>query len=139
MGADDMLAVYEVNVLGVVRVTRAMLPLLKRSRVPVIVNVSSGLASLSRAAEASPEESEFTLLSYSSSKAALNMLTVRYAKALPQFRVNAVDPGNTATDLNEHRGPKTVAQGARIIVAMATIGPDGPTGTFVRDEGAAAW
>ena len=137
--ADDLLAVYRVNVLGVVRVTHAMLPLLDESEAPVIVNVSSGLGSLAVTTDAGRFESSFTTLAYPSSKAAVNMLTSQYAKALPRYRVNAVDPGYTATDLNDHRGTKTVEQGAGIIVAMATIGPDEPTGTFVDEQGTVPW
>ena len=67
------------------------------------------------------------------------MITTQYAKAFPRLRINAVDPGYTATDLNGHRGTKTVEQGAEIIVRMATIGPDGPTGTFVDEHGTVPW
>jgi len=137
--ADHVLAVYQVNVLGPVRVIHAMLPLLDRSETPVIVNVSSGLGSLAYSTD--PEHLESTLVfpAYSSSKAALNMLTSQYAKALPRYRINAVDPGFTATDLNAHRGTKTVEQGAEIIVTMATIGAHGPTGTFVDEDGTVPW
>jgi NAD(P)-dependent dehydrogenase (short-subunit alcohol dehydrogenase family) len=67
------------------------------------------------------------------------MLTTQYAKAFPEIRVNAVDPGYTATDFNGHSGPQTVTEGTDAIVAMATIGPDGPTGTFVDRQGAVPW
>jgi hypothetical protein len=70
---------------------------------------------------------------------ALNMVTTQYAKALPRFRVNAVDPGYTATDLNGHRGHQSVEDGAAIIVAMATVRPDGPTGGFFSTEGPVPW
>jgi len=73
------------------------------------------------------------------SKTAVNMLTTQYAKAFPEIRVNAVDPGYTATDFNGHSGPQTVTEGTDAIVAMATIGPDGPTGTFVDRQGAVPW
>jgi NAD(P)-dependent dehydrogenase (short-subunit alcohol dehydrogenase family) len=137
--AADMLAIYDTNVFGVVRVTHAMLPLLERSDAPVIVNVSSGMGSL--AITTDPERFESTLrgVAYPSSKSALNMLTSQYAKAFPKLRVNAVDPGYTATDLNGHRGTKTVQQGAEIIVRMAMIGPDGPTGTFSDENGPVPW
>ena len=67
------------------------------------------------------------------------MVTTQYAKALPGWKVNAVDPGYTATDLNGHSGTKTVADGARAIVAMATLGADGPTGVFVDETGTVPW
>jgi NAD(P)-dependent dehydrogenase (short-subunit alcohol dehydrogenase family) len=137
--AADLRTVYDTNVFGVVRVTHAMLPLLDRSAAPVIVNVSSGMGSL--AVTTDPERFESTLhgLAYPSSKSALNMLTTQYAKACPRLRINAVDPGYTATDLNNHRGTKTVEQGAEAIVRMALIGPDGPTGTFTDEHGPVPW
>jgi NAD(P)-dependent dehydrogenase (short-subunit alcohol dehydrogenase family) len=67
------------------------------------------------------------------------MITTQYAKALPRFRVNAVDPGYSATDLNSHRGTQTAEEGAKIIVQMATVGPDGPTGAFVDQHGPVPW
>jgi NAD(P)-dependent dehydrogenase (short-subunit alcohol dehydrogenase family) len=137
--ADDLLRVYATNVLGVVRVTHAFLPLLERSDVPVIVNVSSGMGSLAFTTDPDRLESTINSLAYPSSKTAVNMLTTQYAKGLPRFRVNAVDPGYTATDLNQHRGTQTVAEGAEPIIAMAQIGPDGPTGTFAGRDGAVPW
>ena len=78
-------------------------------------------------------------LAYPASKAAVNMLTTQYAKALPEMRVNAVDPGYTATDLNGRSGHQTVQEGTDAIVAMARLGPDGPSGTFVDRHGAVPW
>jgi NAD(P)-dependent dehydrogenase (short-subunit alcohol dehydrogenase family) len=78
-------------------------------------------------------------LAYPSSKAALNMLTSQYAKAYPAIKINAVDPGYTATDLNEHRGTQTVEEGAEIIVRMATIGAEGPTGGYFDASGTVPW
>ena len=138
-GPGDFLACFGVNLLGPVRVTRAFLPLLSRAELPRVVMVSSGMGSL--AVTTDPDRLESTLISlvYPSSKAALNMVTTQYAKALPDWKVNAVDPGYTATDLNDHMGLKTVAEGARAIVAMATVGPDGPTGGFFDDQGRVPW
>ncbi|MFD4899819.1 SDR family oxidoreductase [Streptomyces sp. NPDC058411] len=135
----DMRSTYETNVFGAVRVTRAFLPLLEAGKDSVVVNVSSGLGSL--AATNDPTRVEFSVaaLDYNSSKTALVMVTSQYAKAYPGIRFNAVDPGYTATDLNGHSGPKTVEEGADIIVRMALIGSDGPTGGFFDAEGPAAW
>lgn len=137
--AEDLRRVYETNVFGVVRVTHAALPLLSASAAPVIVNVSSGLGSLGVVTDPARMESAFPTLAYGSSKTAVVAITVQYAKALPEFRVNAVDPGYTATDLNGHSGTQTVAEGTDAIVALATIGPDGPTGGFFDRNGRVPW
>ena len=137
--ADDVRGVYETNVFGIVRVTHAMLPLLRASKNPVIVNVSSGLGSFELVHDTSRIESKVVALAYCSSKSAVTMLTVQYAKALPEMRINVVDPGYTATDLNQHSGPQTVEQGTDAIVKLATIGKDGPTGTFQDAAGIVPW
>jgi NAD(P)-dependent dehydrogenase (short-subunit alcohol dehydrogenase family) len=137
--AADLQRVFDTNVFGVVRVTNAFLPLLERSPHPVIVNVSSGMGSLAITSDPQRIESTFIGLAYPSSKAAVSMLTSQYAKALPAMRVNAVDPGYTATDLNGHRGTKPVEQGAEAIVRMALVGDDGPTGAFVDENGTVPW
>jgi NAD(P)-dependent dehydrogenase (short-subunit alcohol dehydrogenase family) len=131
--------VYETNVLGLVRVMQAFAPLLQRSPRPVVVNVSSGMGSLAVTTDPERLESSIVGLAYSSSKTAVNMLTSQYAKAYPQMRINAVDPGYTATDLNQHRGIKTVEEGAQAIVWAAGLGPDGPSGGFFDAEGAVPW
>jgi NAD(P)-dependent dehydrogenase (short-subunit alcohol dehydrogenase family) len=135
----DFLAVYGVNLLGPVRVTHAFLPLLRKAELPRVVMVSSGMGSLTITSDPARLESGFVSLVYPSSKAALNMVTNMYAKALPGWKVNAADPGYTATDLNSHTGHKTVQQGAQAIVALATLGPDGPTGGFFDDTGPVPW
>ncbi|MFF3378961.1 SDR family oxidoreductase [Streptomyces sp. NPDC002680] len=141
--ADQVRITYETNVFGIVRVTHAFLPLLERSAAPVVVNVSSGLGSLGIAD--APERHTsllpvyYAALAYNSSKAALNMLTVQYARSHPGMRINAVDPGHTATDFNGHQGPQTVAEGAEVIVRMAMIGPDGPSGGFFGNNGPVPW
>jgi NAD(P)-dependent dehydrogenase (short-subunit alcohol dehydrogenase family) len=137
--AADMQAVYDTNVFGVVRVMHAFLPLLEASGTPVVVNVSSGLGSLAVTNDPARFESTLLGLAYPSSKAALNMLTSQYAKAYPAIKINAVDPGYTATDLNGHRGTQTVEEGAEIIVRMATIGADGPTGGYFDVSGTVPW
>lgn len=137
--AEVMGRVYDTNVFGPVRVTRAFLPLLEQSSAPVIVNVASGLGSQTVVAD--PERVEFHVnaLAYCSSKAALLMVTTQYAKAYPGIKINAVDPGYTATDFNGHSGPQTVTEGTDAIVAMAVIGRDGPTGTFSDRHGIVPW
>jgi NAD(P)-dependent dehydrogenase (short-subunit alcohol dehydrogenase family) len=104
-----------------------------------VVNVSSGMGSLGVTTDPSRLESTLVGLGYPASKSAVNMLTSQYAKALPGMRVNAVDPGYTATDLNGHRGTQTVEQGAEAIVRMAKLDPSGPTGTFVCADGPVPW
>ncbi|MEU6548627.1 SDR family oxidoreductase [Streptomyces sp. NPDC046859] len=137
--ADEMRTVFETNVFGVVRVTHAFLPLLQRSPAPVVVNVSSGLASLSGLSDPDSPAHFYQALAYPSSKAAVNMITVQYAKAFPALRINAVEPGFTATDLNGRTGTQSVEQGAEIIVRMAQVGPDGPTGGYVDVDGPLPW
>ncbi len=137
--ADDVRACYETNVFGPVRVTRAFLPLLRRASAPRVVMVSSGMGSLAITTDPDRIESTLIGLSYPSSKTALNMITTQYAKALPEFRINAADPGYTATDLNGHRGFQTVEQGAEVIVALATVGADGPTGGYFDKTGPLPW
>ena len=137
--ADVMRTVFETNVFGIVRVTHAMLPLLRASRNPVIVNVASGLGSFGVVHDPNRLESRIAALAYCSSKSAVTMLTVQYARALPELRINVVDPGYTATDLNHHSGPQTVEEGTDAIVRLATIGKDGPTGTFHDRAGPLPW
>jgi NAD(P)-dependent dehydrogenase (short-subunit alcohol dehydrogenase family) len=137
--AADATAVFEVNVVGIVRVTHAFLPLLRKAAHPVIVNVSSGMGSFEATHDPERAESKVVLPLYTSSKAAVTMLTTQYAKALPDIRVNAADPGYTATDFNGHSGPQTVTEGTDAIVELATIGADGPTGTFRDRNGAVPW
>jgi NAD(P)-dependent dehydrogenase (short-subunit alcohol dehydrogenase family) len=138
-GPPDFLACFGVNLLGPVRVTRAFLPLLQRATLPRVVMVSSGLGSLAVTSDPSRHEWSIDNLVYPSSKAALNMVMSQYAKALPGWKVNAADPGYTATDLNAHRGHKTVEQGANVIVTLATLDAGGPTGGFFDEAGAVAW
>jgi NAD(P)-dependent dehydrogenase (short-subunit alcohol dehydrogenase family) len=137
--ADHLAEVYATNVFGIVRVTQAFLPVLEASAHPVIVNVSSGLGSQAVTGDPDRIEGKIVGLAYPSSKAAVTMLTTMYAKALPGMRVNAVDPGYTATDLNGHSGPQTVTEGTDAIVALAQVGPDGPTGTFQDRDGVVPW
>ncbi|WP_432564032.1 SDR family NAD(P)-dependent oxidoreductase [Kineococcus sp. SYSU DK003] len=137
--AADALAVYDVNVFGIVRVTRAFLPLLRRSANPVVVNVTSGMGSFALTHDPAADESQFPMPLYTSSKSAVTMLTTQYAKALPEVKFNAADPGYTATDFNAHGGHQTVAEGTDAIVELATIGEDGPTGQFRNRYGVVPW
>ncbi|MFJ8630427.1 SDR family oxidoreductase [Streptomyces sp. NPDC093568] len=137
--ADEMRTVFETNVFGVVRVLHAFLPLLRRSEAPVVVNVSSGLASLTALSEPDSPAHFYQAVAYPTSKTAVNMITVQYAKAFPDMRINAVEPGFTATDLNGRTGSQSVEQGAEIIVRMAQIGPDGPTGAYLDLDGPLPW
>jgi len=137
--AEDVELVFATNVLGVVRVTQAFVPVLERSGNPVIVNVSSGMGSIGVTSDPERLESTLVSLAYPASKTALNMLTSQWAKALPGMRVNAVDPGYTATDFNDHRGTQSVEEGAEQIVRMAELDQSGPTGTFSDRHGLVPW
>jgi NAD(P)-dependent dehydrogenase (short-subunit alcohol dehydrogenase family) len=137
--ADIMRSLFETNVFGVVRVTHAFLPLLQRSATPVVVNVSSGLGSLSLMTTPGTPAYAYPGVAYPASKSAVNMVTVQYAKAFPAMRINAVEPGYTATDLNGHTGTQTAEEGAEIIVRMAQLDPDGPTGGYFGRNGQLPW
>jgi NAD(P)-dependent dehydrogenase (short-subunit alcohol dehydrogenase family) len=122
--------VFETNVFGIVAVTNAMLPLLRRSPAPRIVNVSSEVGSISSMTDPDSPMWPMASVPYPASKAALNMVTAMYAKELREsgFLVNAANPGYCATDLNHHHGFRTAEQGAEISVRLATLPDDGPTG-----------
>jgi len=128
---DAMREVYETNVFGVIIVTNAMLPLLRRAPAARIVNVSSEVGSIASMTDpASPLAQVPASLAYPSSKSALNMITALYAKELRDtpIKVNAANPGYTATDLNRHSGFRSVAEGAEASVRLATLDGDGPSG-----------
>ena len=133
---------FKTNVFGVYAVTTAMLPLLKKSQHGRIVNLSSAVGSLARRSDPSalPAIANM-LLAYSSSKAALNMMTIQFANELKPFgiKVNAISPGPTATDMTQNRGTKTPEQGAAAPVKFALLPDDGPTGLFSSDEGNIPW
>jgi NAD(P)-dependent dehydrogenase (short-subunit alcohol dehydrogenase family) len=137
--AEDVRTTFETNVFGPVCVVRAFTDLLDASVAPVVVNVSSGIGSLGYASDPNGPAAAILLLGYSSSKAALDMLTIKWARAHPRWRVNAADPGFTATDLNSHRGTQTVQEGTDAIVRLACVTPDGPTGTFADRHGTVPW
>ncbi|GAB3406033.1 SDR family NAD(P)-dependent oxidoreductase [Schumannella luteola] len=134
-GVDDLdaaaiAAVLDTNVTGLVRVTQAALPLLRRSANPVIVNVASGVGWPKFLTTPGTDEFPVPAIPYAASKAAAIALTVQYAKNLPSFRVNVSDPGYTATDFNRHGGHQTVTEGTDATVKLALLGADGPTGEF---------
>ncbi|MDB5085991.1 MAG: dehydrogenase [Bacilli bacterium] len=132
---------YETNVFGMFSVTKAMLPLIKKSPAGRIVNLSSGLASLTLNSDPESEFYGLNLLAYMSSKTAINALTVLFAKELrdTSIKINSADPGFTSTDLNGHRGYRSVEQGASIVVKLATLANDGPTGGFFDENGVVPW
>jgi NAD(P)-dependent dehydrogenase (short-subunit alcohol dehydrogenase family) len=136
---DAVERVMRTNFLGVLAVTQAMLPLLRKSAAGRIVNVSSGLGSLTRTA--SPNPSSTNVIGYSASKAALNMLTVQLARLLSDtaIKVNSAAPGYTATALNGFRGTQTIPEGAVEAVRLALLPDDGPTGTFSETAGPVPW
>jgi len=137
---DEVRAVFETNVFGVIAVTQAMLPLLREARAGRIVNVTSGVGSLTLNADPSyPYRSGFGVV-YAASKTALNAITLSFAIELEStnIKVNAAGPGFTATALNNFEGIETVEQGARNPVRVA-LDVNGPTGTFTSADGPLPW
>ncbi|OXM66310.1 SDR family oxidoreductase [Amycolatopsis vastitatis] len=137
---ESLRAVVETNVIGVVRVTNTMLPLLRRSERPRIVNQSSHVASLTLQTTPGVELGGISG-TYAPSKTFLNAVTVQYAKELAgtAFKINSACPGYVATDLNGFRGTSTPADGAEIAVRLATLPDDGPTGGLFDDSGTVSW
>src|ERR1700758_550222 len=138
---DELRSVFETNVFGVVAVTQAMLPLLREAPAARIVNVSSGVGSLTQNADpAHPWRSIFGPV-YPASKTALNAMTLAMAIELEStgIKVNAACPGFTKTNLNNYAGTQNVEEGAREPVRLALLGPDGPTGTFSNTAGVIPW
>lgn len=131
--------VVDTNVMGVVRVTNAMLPLLRRSASPRIVNVSSSVGSLAR--QADPDIEIPIMAAYAPSKSFLNALTVQYARqfADTNILINAACPGLVATDFTGFQGPRTPEQGAATAIRLATLPDGGPTGSFFEDDGVVPW
>jgi len=131
---DEMRAVWETNVFGVLAVYQAMLPLLRESQNARIVNVSSGVGSLAMNADpAFPYHSFFGPV-YPASKTALNAITLAMMVELEStaIKVNLVSPGFTKTNLNGYEGIESVEEGHREVVRVALLGSNGPTGTFTR-------
>lgn len=138
--AEQVLRVVDTNVVGVIRVTNAMLPMLRRAEAPRIANVSSTVGSLTLQT-AQAEAVGPISAAYSPTKSYLNAITVQYAKELRDsgILVNAGCPGYVATDLNGHQGTRTPEQGAAIFLELATLPADGPTGTFRDETGVQPW
>jgi len=132
---------FETNVFGAFAVTRTMLPLLAKSPAGRVVNVSSSLGSLSKLGDPDFEFADFLAAAYNSSKTALNALTVQFAKQWKDspIKFNAADPGYMATDMTANQGRRTVQQGAVIVVCLATLPDDGPSGAFYDANGAIPW
>ena len=132
---------FETNVFGAFAVLQTMLPLLRKSEAGRVVNMSSGLGSLTQNSDPNYEFAPVKLLAYNSSKTTINAFTVQLAYELKDtsIKVNSADPGFTATDLNNHSGTRTVQQAARIVVRLATLPESGPTGGFYDENGRVPW
>ncbi|PWN67371.1 SDR family oxidoreductase [Chryseobacterium oncorhynchi] len=138
---DNIRTVYETNFFGVIQVTQHLLDLMKKSEHPRIVNVSSDLGSLTNQSNPNYEFYDVKPIAYSSSKTAVNTFTVMLAYELKDtnFKINSVNPGFTATDLNGFTGYQTPEQGTKAIIAFATIDDNGPSGKFFSDGFEVAW
>lgn len=144
--ADDLRAVFDTNVFGTADTIRAALPLLSESGAPRIVNVSSTTGSLALTASGTNFGGDADRrLAYATSKAAMSMLTVQYHRAfqhdpaLRHVKINSATPGYTATAMNHGKGTRTVEEGPRIIVRLALLPDDGPSGGFFNDDGPVPW
>ena len=131
--------VFEVNLFSVARVVRIFVPLMQNAPNPRIVNVTSDLGSLTLHSDPTWRHYDVKTAAYGPSKSALNAYTIALAYELKNFRVNAVNPGYTATDFNNNQGYKTVEEGAAPIVENAMIGNNGPTGKYFSDYGITPW
>jgi NAD(P)-dependent dehydrogenase (short-subunit alcohol dehydrogenase family) len=138
---DAVEHVLRTNFLGAVAVTQAMLPLLREAQAARIVNVSSGLGSLTQNGDPGYSYAAVKHIGYSASKAALNMLTVQLAYELRDtaIKVNSADPGYTATGLNGHRGHQTIPEGAAETIRLALLPDEGPSGGYSDSKGAVPW
>jgi NAD(P)-dependent dehydrogenase (short-subunit alcohol dehydrogenase family) len=137
---DLVRAVVDTNVLGVIRVTNALLPLLRLAPSPRIVNMSSSVASLTRQADPDIEVGP-VMAAYAPTKSYLNAVTVQYARQLAgtNILINAACPGLVATDFTGFHGPRTPEQGAATALRLATLPDGGPTGAFFEDAGVVPW
>jgi NAD(P)-dependent dehydrogenase (short-subunit alcohol dehydrogenase family) len=140
-GLDGVRRIMETNFIGSLAVTQAMLELVKKSSAGRIVNVSSGLGSLTLHGDPDWKFASVKVLGYCASKSALNMMTVQLAYELrdTNIKVNAADPGYTATDLNGNSGYQTIEEGAAETVRLALLPDDGVSGTFSNSDGIEPW
>jgi NAD(P)-dependent dehydrogenase (short-subunit alcohol dehydrogenase family) len=138
---DEVRAVWETNVFGLLAVTQAMLPLLREAPAARIVNVSSSVGSLTKSSDPAATWRPIFGPSYAASKTGVNAMTLAMAIELEPtgIKVNAACPGYTKTNLNSYTGTRTVEEGAREPVRLALLGPDGPTGTFSNENGPLPW
>ncbi len=141
VATENIRTVFETNFYGVIQTTQAFVPLLKKSGLPTVVNVSSDLGSLGNQTNPSFKHYEVKPTAYVASKSALNAYTVMLAYEFKDagFKVNSVNPGYTKTDFNNNSGPKPVDVAAETIVKYATLDQDGPTGKFFSEEGETQW
>ncbi|BDI31672.1 dehydrogenase [Capsulimonas corticalis] len=132
---------YDTNVFGVFAATKSFLPLIKKAEAGRIVNMSSGLGSITQNSDPNWSFAAFKAVAYNSSKSAVNAITVVFAAELKDtpIKVNAADPGYVATDINGNSGPRTVQQGATAAVRLATLPADGPTGGYFDEDGTVPW
>jgi NAD(P)-dependent dehydrogenase (short-subunit alcohol dehydrogenase family) len=132
---------FETNFFGVFAVTQAMLPLIRKSSAGRIVNMSSSLGSLTLNRDPDFELANFKMVAYNTSKTALNAMTIQFAYELrdTSIKINSADPGYTATDMTGHRGPRNVSLGAAVVVRLAELPDDGPTGGFFDELGEVPW
>lgn len=141
LNGPEALQVFDTNAVSIVRLTEAALPLLQQSDNPVIVNVASALGSFAAVTDPDRPAFHYRAIVYGASKAAVSMLTLQYAKQYPNIKINAAEPGYTATDFGggSNVGAQPVEVGAKVIAEMALIGTDGPTGTFHEHGGELGW
>jgi NAD(P)-dependent dehydrogenase (short-subunit alcohol dehydrogenase family) len=138
---SDLRTTFDTNFFGAIAVAQAFLPLLRKSAHARLINVSSGLGSIELHSNPNSPYFAYNILGYCASKTALNAFTVMLANELRDsgIKVNTVDPGYTATDLNNNSGPQTIAEGSEAIISLATAGPDSQTGAFVDRHGTLPW
>ena len=139
---ENLRKVFETNFFGTIQTTQQFIDLLKKSNEPRVVNVSSQLASLTFHSSLTGSNPTIEIYdAYSCSKTALNAFTVMLAKEFSNtnFKINSVEPGFTATDLNQFKGTQTVEQAAKAIVKYATLDNDGATGKYFNKEGEIPW
>jgi NAD(P)-dependent dehydrogenase (short-subunit alcohol dehydrogenase family) len=141
LSMDALRRTYDTNFFGQFANLKAMLPLLRKSEAGRIVNMSSGLGSLAQTSDPGLASADANLLAYNSSKTAVNVMTVQFANELrgTPIKINSADPGYVATDMNNYAGHRTVEQGAKIVVDLATLPEDGPTGGFFNEDGRLPW